>query len=191
MVARIARRVMTAVAASVLVSAGTAAAAGASPSPASTHCISRVSMPTGLDGVSRITRTRCFASLARALRAASDVVVPDDIRPSMLGPMAKRGDAAKPTTIIGIHWEHADRLGRDRIYFVKGTAPCAHGRTWQISRLDAGWDRIASSAEAFGGCGVFTQYRDAKFKGAARVCAPVCLTLGTLNDRVGSVRWRA
>ncbi len=141
-------------------------------------------------------KTRCFARLAPALRfAAKGVPIPDDVSPAsvraaLLAP-ASRIALQNPTTIIGIHWADADRGGQDRIYFVKGAAPCAAGRTWQIGRLDAGWDTIVSSAEAFGGCGTFTQYQKAKQAGVSRVCSPYCATLGPLNDRVVSVRWGA
>jgi hypothetical protein len=48
-----------------------------------------------------------------------------------------------------------------------------------------------SSAEAFGGCGTFTQFAKPKFQGGSRACTPYCESLGALNDRVGSIRWRA
>jgi hypothetical protein len=99
--------------------------------------------------------------------------------------------AADRTTIIGIHWEHIDRGGRDRIYFVQGAEPCAKGRAWQIGSLDKSWDALVSSAEAFGGCGTFIQYAQTRFKGVTRTCSPYCDALGPLNDRVLSIRWRA
>jgi len=197
MVSRTARRGIALIAAAVL-SLSLAPAAVASgpvaPAAAKPHCASRLAAPAKKDGAARIARTRCFSTLAPALRfAAKGAAIPDDVTPdgitdALLLPNGKVAAGAR-TTIIGIHWEDADRGGRDRIYFVKGSSPCGSGRTWQIGKLDAGWDAIVSSAEAFGGCGTFTQFQKAKQAGTSRVCKPYCANLGPLNDRVISVRW--
>jgi hypothetical protein len=152
--------------------------------------------PAASGKLSRVVRTRCFNTLVSAVRfAAKGAVVPDDITPDTIDaievPPASRLDPSAVTTIIGIQWENTDRGGRDRIYFVKGSAPCKAGRAWQIGQLDAGWDQLVSSAEGFGGCDTFEQYRDAKLKGPSKVCVPYCATLGPLNDKVSSVRWRS
>jgi hypothetical protein len=199
MSSRTARRLASVVAAAVLslsLVPAAVAAAGPATSAAKPHCASLLSTPAFSGQTSKVTSTRCFRTLAPALRYASKgAVVPSGITPSgvddrMLRPAAKLAPE-DVTTIIGIHWEHAHRGGRDRIYFVQGAKPCAGGRVWQISDLDKGWDTIASSAEAFGGCGTFTQFEEPRFKGLSRTCAPYCATFGPLNDAVGSIRWRA
>lgn len=200
MSSRTARRLVSVVAAAVLslslAPAAVVAAAGPTRVAAKPHCASLVSTPTFSGQTSRLTATRCFRKLAPALRYASTgAIIPSGITPAgvddrVLRPVGKlmHDDV---TTIIGIQWEHAQRGGRDRIYFVQGANPCAGGRVWQIADLDKGWDAIASSAEAFGGCGTFTQFAQPRFKGQSRSCAPYCASLGPLNDGVGSMRWRA
>lgn len=200
MSSRTARRLIGVVAAAVLslslAPAGVVAAAGPAKVAARPHCASLVSTPAFSGHASKVTSTRCFRKLAPALRYASKgALIPSGITPSgvddrVLRPTAKLAHD-DVTTIIGIHWEHAQRGGRDRIYFVQGANPCAGGRVWQIADLDKGWDAIASSAEAFGGCGTFTQFAQPRFKGQSRACSPYCATLGPLNDAVGSIRWRA
>lgn len=197
---RTARRLMSIIAAAVLTlslaPAAVATAAGSTASVAKPHCASRLSTPARTGQVSRITSTRCFRKLAPALRhAAKGAAIPDGITPAgiddlVLRPVAKMAPA-EMTTIIGIHWEHTQRAGRDRIYFVQGANPCAGNRVWQIADLDKGWDGIASSAEGFGGCDTFTQFAAPRFKGQTRTCTPYCASLGPLNDAVGSIRWRA
>lgn len=196
---RTARRVMGIVAAAVLTlslaPAAVSGASGGSTAVTRPHCATLLAAPATPGGSARVVRTKCFQRLAPALRhAAAGAVIPDGITAAQVDQATLAAPKPAPkdvTTIIGIHWEHAGRQGRDRIYFVKGTDPCAGGRVWQISSLDRGWDSIVSSAEAFGGCGTFTQFAKAKFQGGSRVCTPYCESLGALNDRVGSIRWRA
>lgn len=194
---RTARRVITLLAAAVLSLSLVPATVVANHSAAAKpHCASLLTHTPGAGKTAAVSRTRCFSKLAPAVRyAMKGAVVPEDIAPEeideVIVPPNARLDPDKTTTIIGIHWEHVDRGGRDRIYFVKGKAPCAGGRVWQIGKLDVGWDGMVSSAEAFGGCGSFEQFRDAKHKGPSRVCLPYCATLGPLNDEVSSVRWKA
>lgn len=194
---RTARRVIALLAAAVLsLSLAPVTVVANHPAAAKLHCASELTPRPGVGRTATVSRTRCFSGLAPAVRyALKGAVVPDDITPEdidevVVSPAASL-DPKEITTIIGIHWEHADRGGRDRIYFVKGGTPCAGGRVWQIGKLDVGWDGRVSSAEGFGGCGTFEQFRDAKAKGQSRACTPYCATLGPLNDEVSSVRWKA
>jgi hypothetical protein len=196
---RTARRVMGILAAAVLtLSLAPTAVAGVSGRAMAVSrplCATQLAAPSTPGGSARIVRTKCFGRLDSALRfAAAGAVIPDGIAAAQVDQATIAAPKPSPkdvTTIIGIHWEHAGRQGRDRIYFVKGADPCAGGRVWQISKLDRGWDSIASSAEGFGGCGTFVQFARPKFKGGSRACTPYCDSLGALNDRVGSIRWRA
>ena len=199
MPSRTGRRVITLLAAAVLSLAIAPVADAARPpdkgAKAKPHCASRlVRLGPGKQRV-KVTSTRCFTDLASAVRFAQpgsaipDQVTAPQIRTILQAAAMKSTPSA--TTIIGIHWEHAGRGGRDRIYYVKGAAPCAGGRVWQINKLDAGWDTLASSAEAFGGCGTFSQFSAVNWKGQSRVCTPYCASLGGLNDHVKSVRWRS
>ncbi len=197
MMSRAARRVIALVAAAVLaLPMAPAAVATHHPMRTKTHCASLLAKTGNPRGSARVVKTRCFVNLAPAVRyAVNGAVVPDDITfeeidEIVVAPGA-RVDHGQLTTIIGIHWEHVDRGGRDRIYFVKGTKPCSKGRIWQIGQLDAGWDRLISSAESFGGCGAFEQFRDARHRGPSLVCTPYCASFGTLNDEISSVRWKA
>ncbi len=200
MSSRAGRRVMGIIAAAVLTlslaPAAVTTAAGPDASVDRPHCASLLSTPKHAGKASKVMSTKCFKQLAPALRyAAKGAAVPDDITPDTIDQLdlspAARVRPEDVTTIIGIHWEHADRQGRDRIYFVKGAAPCGSGRVWQIAQLDKGWDSLVSSAEGFGGCGTFVQFAQAKFKGQSRACSPYCESLGPLNDKVLSIRWRA
>lgn len=196
LMSRAARRVALLAAAVLSLSLAPVTVVASHPSAAKSHCASLLTQTPGTGRMVAVSRTRCFDKLAPAVRyAMKGAIVPEDITADDIDEVvvspAARLDPKDATTIIGIHWEHADRGGRDRIYFVKGNAPCAGGRVWQIGKLDAGWDGIVSSAEGFGGCGTFEQFRDAKAKGPSRVCAPYCATLGPLNDQVSSIRWKA
>jgi hypothetical protein len=174
-----------------------AVTASGSPGLERPHCASLISPPDRISGVSSVSRTRCFRTMGAALRHASgSTAIPDRPARHELELLVRRSPAAaggrkKVTTIIGIHWEHADRGGRERIYFVKGAQPCANGRKWQISKLDGGWDRLVSAAEGFGGCTRFVQFEHVKHMGASQVCSPYCANLGPLNDQVSAIRWRA
>jgi hypothetical protein len=200
MLSRTSRRVIALLAAAVL-ALSIAPIASAAPPPgrgpvARPHCATRLVRVAKQYPRAKISSTRCFKDLASALRFASpssvvpDSVTADQVDAVLAGTSAKVAPA-DTTTIIGIHWEHEDRGGRDRIYYVKGAAPCASGRVWQIAALDAGWDGLVSSAEAFGGCGTFVQFGSKGYGGQSRACTPYCASLGALNDKVKSVRWRA
>ncbi|MFN8623742.1 MAG: hypothetical protein U0869_23620 [Chloroflexota bacterium] len=200
MLSRASRRVIALLAAAVL-TLSIAPVASAAPQPgrgpvARPHCVTKLVRVPGHYPRAKAGATRCFKDLASALRFASpasavpDAVTADQVD-AVLSGVAAKAAPSDTTTIIGIHWEHEDRGGRDRIYYVKGNAPCSNGRVWQIPALDAGWDGLVSSAEAFGGCGTFVQFGSKGYGGQSRACTPYCASLGGLNDNVKSVRWRA
>jgi len=45
---------------------------------------------------------------------------------------------------------------------------------WFIHQLDAGWDNVISSAEAFSGCNHFEHWTLPNEQGAVKVCMPTC-----------------
>jgi hypothetical protein len=198
MPSRASRRVIALLAAALLILsiAPVAVAAPKKGPPAKPYCATRLVRVAPHRVAAKPAGTRCFAVLASALRFAQpSSVVPDGVTPDQIASVLQTGGAklapSDVTTIIGIHWEHQDRGGRDRIYYVKGANPCGSGRQWQVNALDAGWDTLVSSGEAFGGCGTFIQYGGKKATGPSLACTPYCASMGALNDAVRSVRWRA
>jgi hypothetical protein len=191
-----ATRAAAAAALLVAVAVGPASAAPRTPTadPAGAYCSTKLEQTAA--GDTRIVQTECFDTYADALAVATGgrLHVGREFRSSALTQRVLDG-AASPATlltdwVIGQDWEHNDRGGRVRTYWVStSNAPCT-GRIWEIDQLDLGWDTIISSAQGFSGCDRFEHWEDPDQQGAVRTCSTYCSSMGVLNDQTSSLRWR-
>jgi hypothetical protein len=113
----------------------------------------------------------------------------DSISPDTEGTPDQGKQAVDQT--IGKEWSGQGFSGA--LLIASGLYDCTDSFGYNIHDLGTqkpAWQNRISSSKGFNGCNRVRHFQYAEYNGDLKVCDPNCSTLGDMNDRTTSLKWR-
>lgn len=185
-----------AVMSAVLPGAAPAAASSAAPNPTAEtpHCALRID-PVRAEAVSSVTGPlQCYpfqGDVLAAVLGRSDLAGRSDFTVAEVSRLIE-GDsdfsAAASQTVIGVDYMDAGFQGASLTWYIDAPG-CNAGSTFYAAEVPAQWNDAISSSMVRSACTQYQHFEHGSFEGEAVDCAPLCASMGDMNDQTSTESW--
>lgn len=159
------------------------------------HCVVHIDPVKPGQTVSTMSSSTCFARFSDAIAFATGgtVRLPSSFSPDQFTPDILSGPSPATTTVIGEDFSDSGHSG-STLTWTSSTGGCSSTQSFQAASMPSGWNDVISSAYAFQNCNHNVHFENVKFNAsgpAAKIdCGTSCSSMGAMNDKTSSEKWR-
>ena len=97
---------------------------------------------------------------------------------------------AATTTIVGIDYSGSLYAGTTLNWTTTNSQGCTGGASYGSPGMPSGWNDVVSSAKGYQGCNNNPHWESTNYGGASITCMPNCSTMGAIDNKTSSVKWK-
>lgn len=94
------------------------------------------------------------------------------------------------TTIVGIDYSGSLYSGTTLNWTTTNSQGCTGGSSFVSPSMPSGWNDVVSSAKGYQGCNNNPHWESTYYGGASITCMPNCSTMGAIDNKTSSVKWK-